>query len=159
MERRIEIKEPFPGLSKKRLALVELSLCKTRLMKSNSDTIRHPECFLVVTKSEIYGKSNELQKDLFPIRSKSSRKSQKIITDGSKVNEGYISTVELQRKLEMTQRKNTESLRRLSYLSMKVSKILNKEGIQVSKDHYLEVKKRIDNSDNPVNEETPLGLL
>ena len=59
----------------------------------------------------------------------------------------------------MTKRKNTESLRRLSYLSMKVSKILNKEGIQVSKDNYLEVKKIIDNSDHPVNEETPLGLL
>ena len=42
---------------------------------------------------------------------------------------------------------------------MKVSKILNKEGIQVSKDNYLEVKKIIDNSDHPVNEETPLGLL
>ena len=68
MERRLEIKEPFPGLSKKQLALVELSRGKTKLMKSNSDTIRHPECFLVVAKSEIYGKSNELRKDIFPLR-------------------------------------------------------------------------------------------
>ena len=51
LERHIEIKERFPGLSKERLALVESSLGKTRLMKSKFDTVRHPECFLVVTKS------------------------------------------------------------------------------------------------------------
>ena len=79
LERRIEIKEPFPGLSKERLALVESSLGKTRLMKSNFDTIRHPECFLVVTKSEICGKYGELRKDSFSIRSKSSRKAQKMV--------------------------------------------------------------------------------
>ena len=53
LERRIEIKEPLLGLSKERLTLVESSLGKTRLMKSNFDTLRHPECFLVVSKSEI----------------------------------------------------------------------------------------------------------
>ena len=42
---------------------------------------------------------------------------------------------------------------------MKVSKILNAEGIQVSKDHDLELKEIIDNTDNPFNEETPMGLL
>ena len=42
---------------------------------------------------------------------------------------------------------------------MKVSKILNAEGIQVSKDHDLELKEIIDNIDNPCNEETPMGLL
>ena len=34
---------------KSALALVESSLGKTRLTKSNFDTIRHPECFLVLT--------------------------------------------------------------------------------------------------------------
>ena len=158
LERCIEIKEPFPGLSKEQLALVESSLGKTRLMKSNFDTIRHPECFLVVTKSEICAKFRELWKDLFSIRSKSFRKTQKIITDSSKVNERYLSTEELQSKLEMAQRKKTESVRRLSYLPMKVSKILNTEGIQVSKDHELQLKEIIDNSDNPFYEETPMGL-
>ena len=42
---------------------------------------------------------------------------------------------------------------------MKVSKILNTEGIQVSKDHDLELKEIIDKIDNPFNEETPMGLL
>ena len=42
LERQIEIKEK--GLSKERLALVESSLGKTRLMKSNFHTVRHPEC-------------------------------------------------------------------------------------------------------------------
>ena len=42
---------------------------------------------------------------------------------------------------------------------MKISKILNTEGIQVSKDHDLEQKEIIENSDNPFNEETPMGLL
>ena len=92
LERRIEIKESFTGLSKERLALVESSLCKTRLMKSNFDTIRHPGCFLVVTKSEKCDKCGELQANLFSIRSKSSQNTQKIITDNSKVNEGYLST-------------------------------------------------------------------
>ena len=59
----------------------------------------------------------------------------------------------------MAQRKKTESVRKLNYLSMKVSKILNAEGIQVSKDHDLELKEIIDNTDNPFNEETPMGLL
>ena len=59
----------------------------------------------------------------------------------------------------MAQRKKTESVRRLNYLSMKVSKILNTEGIQVSKDHDLELKEIIDKIDNPFNEETPMGLL
>ena len=68
LERRIEIKEPLPGLSKERLTLVESSLGKTRLMKSNFDTLRHPECFLVVSKSEICGKCRELRKDFFSIR-------------------------------------------------------------------------------------------
>ena len=59
----------------------------------------------------------------------------------------------------MAQRKKTESVRRLNYLSVKVSKILNAEGIQVSKDHDLELKEIIENSDNQFNEETPMGLL
>ena len=105
LERRIEIKETFPGLSKKRLALVESSFGKTRLMKSNFDTIRYPEFFLVVTKSKIYAKCRELRKDLFSIQSKSSRKTQKTIADSCKVNERYLSTEQLQSKLEMTQRK------------------------------------------------------
>ena len=67
LERRIEIKETFPGLSKERLALVESTFGKTRLMKSNFDTIRYPECFLVVTKFKIYVKCRELRKDLFSI--------------------------------------------------------------------------------------------
>ena len=42
---------------------------------------------------------------------------------------------------------------------MKVSKILNTEGIQVWKDHDLELKEITDNSDKPFNEEIPMGLL
>ena len=37
---------------------------------------------------------------------------------------------------------------------MKASKISNREGIQVSKDHDIELKEIIDNNDNPFNEET-----
>ena len=128
-------------------------------MKSNFDPVRHPECFLVVSKSEICEKCRELRKYFFSIRSKSSRKTQKIITDSSKVNESYLSTEELQSKLKMTKRKKTESFRRLSKLSMEVSKILNTERIQVSKDLNLELKDIIDNSDNPFHEENPMGLL
>ena len=73
---------------------------------------------------------------------------QKIITDSSKVNVRYLYFEELQSKLDMAQRKNTESVRRLSYLSMKVSKIFNTEGIQVLKDQ-----------NNPFNEQTPTRLL
>ena len=127
-------------------------------MKSNFDTVRHPECFLVVSKSEICEKCRELRKYFFSIRSKSSRKTQKIITDSSKVNESYLSTEELQSKLTMAKRKNTESVRRLSYLSMEVSKILNTESIQVSKDLNLELKKITDNSDNPFNERNSYGV-
>ena len=47
----------------------------------------------------------------------------------------------------------------INYLSVKVTKILNTEGIQVSKDHNLKLKEIIENSDNPFNEETPMGLL
>ena len=72
LERRIEIKESFPGLSQERLALVESSFGKTRLMKQNFDTIRHPKSFLVVTKSKKCGKYRELR-NLFPIQSKSSK--------------------------------------------------------------------------------------
>ena len=50
------------------------------------------------------------------------------------------------------QEKKTESVRRLSYLSIKVSEILKTEGIQVSKDHDLELEETIDNIDNPFNE-------
>ena len=59
----------------------------------------------------------------------------------------------------MAQRKNAVSVRRLNYLFVKVSKVLNTEGIQVSKDHDLDLKEIIDNSDNQFNEETPMGLL
>ena len=59
LERRNEIKQPFPSLSKERLALVESSLGKTKLMKSNFDTIKHPECFLVATKLEICGECTD----------------------------------------------------------------------------------------------------
>ena len=144
---------------KSALALVESSLGKTRLTKSNFDTIRHPECFLVLTKSEKCDKYREWRKDLFSIQSKSSKNTQKIITDSSKVNERYLSTEELQSNLEMVQRKNAVSVRRLNYLFVKVSKVLNTEGIQVSKDHDLDLKEIIDNSDNQFNEETPMGLL
>ena len=159
MKRRIEIKEPFPGLSKTPLGSVESSLGKTRLMKSNFDTIRHPEFFLVVTKSEKSDKCQELRKDLFYIRSKSSKNTQKIITNSSKVNKRYLSTEEFHSKLEMAQRKKIESVRKLNYLSVEVSKILNTGGIQVSKDRDLELKEIIENSGNPFNEETPMGLL
>ena len=144
---------------KSALALVESSLGKTRLTKSNFDTIRHPECFLVLTKSEKCDKYREWRKDLFSIQSKSSKNTQKIITDSSKVNERYLSTEELQSNLEMVQRKNAVSVRRLNYLFVKVSKVLNTEGIQVSKDHDLDLIEIIDNSDNQFNEETPMGLL
>ena len=59
LERRIEIKESFPGLLQERLALVESSFGTTRLMKQNFDTIRHPKSFLVVTKSKKCGKYRE----------------------------------------------------------------------------------------------------
>ena len=59
----------------------------------------------------------------------------------------------------MAQKKKAESIRRLNYLSVKISKILNTKGIQVSKDHDLELKEIIEKSDNPFNEETPMGLL
>ena len=59
----------------------------------------------------------------------------------------------------MAQRKNAVSVRRLNYLFVKVSKVLNTEGIQVSKDHDLDLIEIIDNSDNQFNEETPMGLL
>ena len=84
---------------------------------------------------------------------------QKIITDSSNVNVRYLSIDELQSKLEMAQKNPTESVRRLSYLSMKASKISNREGIQVSKDHDIELKEIIDNNDNPFNEETSMSLL
>ena len=42
---------------------------------------------------------------------------------------------------------------------MKASKISNREGIQVSKDHDIELKEIIDNNDNPFNEETSMSLL
>ena len=71
----------------------------------------------------------------------------------------YLSIDELQSKLEMAQKNPTESVRRLSYLSMKASKISNREGIQVSKDHDIELKEIIDNNDNPFNEETSMSLL
>ena len=64
-------------------------------MKSKFDTTRHPECFLVVAKSEKCSKCRELRKDLFSIRSKSSKDTQKIVTDSSKLNERYLSTEEL----------------------------------------------------------------
>ena len=54
----------------------------------------------------------------------------------------------------MAQRKKIESVRRLSYLSMKVGKILSTEGIEVSKDQDLELKEIINSSDNPFNDET-----
>ena len=82
-----------------------------------------------------------------------------IITDSSKVNVRYLSIEELQSKLEMAQKNPTESVRRLIYLSIKASKILNTEGIQVSKDHDLELKEIIANSDNPFNKQTPMRLL
>ena len=94
LKRHTEIKEPFPGLSKEGPALVESSFGKTRLMKLNFDTIRHPECFFVVTESEKCDKCRELRKDLFSVRSKSSKNLQKIITDSSKLNKRYISTEE-----------------------------------------------------------------
>ena len=56
MERPIEIEEPFPGLSKKRLVLVELSLGKTRPMKSDSDTIRHPSVSRLVPNQKYMAK-------------------------------------------------------------------------------------------------------
>ena len=81
------------------------------------------------------------------------------MTDSSKVNERYLSTEELQSNLEMAQRKKAVSVGRLNYLSVKVSKVLNTEGIQVSKDHGLDLKEIIDNSDNQFNEETPWGCF
>ena len=75
-------------------------------------------------------------------------KTQKVITESSKVNERYFSTKELQSKLEMAQRIHTESIRMLNYLSVKVSQILNKEGIQVSKDHDLKLKEILEISDS-----------
>ena len=155
----LKLKSHSQVYQKSALALVESSLGKTRLTKSNFDTIRHPECFLVLTKSEKCDKYREWRKDLFSIQSKSSKNTQKIITDSSKVNERYLSTEELQSNLEMAQRKNAVSVRRLNYLFVKVSKVLNTEGIQVSKDHDLDLKEIIDNSDNQLNEETPMGLL
>ena len=71
----------------------------------------------------------------------------------------YLSIDELQSKLEMAQKNPTESVSRLIYLSIKASKILNTEGIQVSKDHDLELKEIIANSDNPFNKQTPMRLL
>ena len=41
---------------------------------------------------------------------------------------------------------------------MEVSKILNTESIQVSKDLNLELKKITDNSDNPFNERNSYGV-
>ena len=155
----LKLKSHSQVYQKSALALVESSLGKTRLTKSNFDTIRHPECFLVLTKSEKCDKYREWRKDLFSIQSKSSKNTQKIITDSSKVNEKYLSTEELQSNLEMAQRKNAVSVRRLNYLFVKVSKVLNTEGIQVSKDHDLDLIEIIDNSDNQFNEETPMGLL
>ena len=48
----------------------------------------------------------------------------------------------------MAQRIHTESIRMLNYLSVKVSQILNKEGIQVSKDHDLKLKEILEISDS-----------
>ena len=155
----LKLKSHSQVYQKSALALVESSLGKTRLTKSNFDTIRHPECFLVLTKSEKCDKYREWRKGLFSIQSKSSKNTQKIITDSSKVNERYLSTEELQSNLEMAQRKNAVSVRRLNYLFVKVGKVLNTEGIQVSKDHDLDLIEIIDNSDNQFNEETPMGLL
>ena len=59
----------------------------------------------------------------------------------------------------MTQRKTTESVRRVNYLSVKVSKVLNTEGIQVSKHHDLELKQIIENNDNPYYEQMQMALF
>ena len=59
----------------------------------------------------------------------------------------------------MAHTQKAESVRRLNYPSVKISKILNAEGIQVSKDHDLELKEITEKSGNPFNEETPMGLL
>ena len=42
---------------------------------------------------------------------------------------------------------------------MKISKILNTEGIQASEDHDLELKEIIESSNNSFSEETPTELL
>ena len=103
LERCIEIKGPFPDLSKEWLALVESSLGKTRLMKSNFNTIRHPDCFFVVTKLKYVQNVGNYRKIYFPSRVNHPEK-HNIITDSSKVNVRYLSIEELQSKLEMAQK-------------------------------------------------------
>ena len=102
-----------------------------------------------VTNVENYGK-------LFH-QSKSSKNTQKIVTNSSKVNRRYLSTEELQSKLKMTPKKGRISQK--AQLSQLISKVLNTEGIKVSKDYNLELKEIIENSDNPFNEETPMGPM
>ena len=139
--------KPFPGSSKEWLALVESSLMKSDWWNETLIILDIQTVSLLLPNQKYVQNVGNYGKIYFPSQVKHPEK-QKIITDSSKVNVRYLYFEELQSKLDMAQRKNTESVRRLSYLSMKVSKIFNTEGIQVLKDQ-----------NNPFNEQTPTRLL
>ena len=150
--------KPFPGLSKEWLALVESSLMKSDWWNETLIILDIQTVSLLLPNQKYVQNVGNYRKIYFPSRVNHPEK-HNIITDSSKVNVRYLSIEELQSKLEMAQKNPTESVRRLIYLSIKASKILNTEGIQVSKDHDLELKEIIANSDNPFNKQTPMRLL
>jgi len=161
LERRVDIKEPFPATDSVRSSHVEASVGKTKLVKSNFDVIRHSQCQYAIfdgSKTRCL-KCSDQRKNLYSLRTRSEKESDNRVSDSSKTNIRFLSRDELIQRLENAQKVKQEALKRVSKLSVKVAEMVRTESVGLSKSSNELVKKVFEKQDFTFEEGTPMSLL
>ena len=158
--RRIEMKEPFPGIELERVAIVESKLTHAQLLKSDFDTVRHVACDYLITKiKDRCNSCSSFRNQLFSMRVAQNKERENVVEDTSTANLKHLTNSELILRLENVQNAKRQALKKVVQLSSTVSLLQKEENVEVTLDQS-EILKEVLIKENPKLEEgTPMWLL
>ena len=91
LAKRIDKKEPFPGIERERIAFTESLSGHNQLIKENFDIVRHIKCEYIVKGKGRCQHCSALRHDLFSIRVSIHADKQKRTQESSATNLRYLS--------------------------------------------------------------------
>ena len=111
LAKRIDIKEPFPGVESEKVALAKSSNGHGQLTKENFDTVRHINCEYIVKGKSSCQHCSALRHNLFSIRVSLDADRQKRTQESSATYLRYLTNHELVIRLQKTQKAKWQALK------------------------------------------------
>ena len=157
---RVDLSEPFPNSSGDRVAWVEASLGKTKLIKESFDTIRSVQCHFVVSDgSSVCQPCKLIRNKLLKYRARLEFKSSESVEDDSHTNIRYLTIPQLHERIRNLSISRRAAINKAARYSVVIDRMIAQNGVAVNNDQHLLLKEVIENNSPSFTEGTPQALL